>query len=434
MGVDQRVYSSNHSILNLKLLQDRTHIPLDRESPVFVQIEVSPDQTTKIKQRDNHICLVIDCSGSMRDEDKMEQAKSAAINLVRKLPSSDLVSIVQFDTTAEEILEPKPAFEHKYIEDIINSIDIGGATAMHEGISVAFSSPIARVQQRSPDMINRMILITDGDPTIGPTDDDDYTQLAEEVRNGGISLDTIGVGEEYGQNEEHGQLLQKIAECGGGAWEHASDPEELTKIVETKYTEMAKTVITNPKLELTLLASAELDEMYTVKPTINRIENLQRNGNTVSIGLKDILKDEEQAVVLQMTIPPGNGTNLPLLRATILEDNTEIASKAIEISYSSDKLLCKRLNESVFWAFYSMKGTVLRRDEIDGDKSAGEEADRITKLLPSADDLDGLGQETVTHLNKISGKDTDTISKSNKTKLKHDTTFIDDHDNDTQRG
>jgi len=81
-----------------------------------------------------------------------------------------------------------------------------------------------------------------------------------------------------------------------------------------------------------------------------------------------------------------------------------------------------------------MKGTVLRRDEIDGDKSAGEEADRITKLLPNPDDLDGLGQETVTHLSKISGKDTDTISKSNKTKLKHDTTFIDDHDNDTQRG
>ena len=79
-----------------------------------------------------------------------------------------------------------------------------------------------------------------------------------------------------------------------------------------------------------------------------------------------------------------------------------------------------------------MKGTVLRRDAIDGDKSAGEEADRITKLLPNPDeDWDKLGQKTVTKLRKISGKDTDTISKSNKTKLKHDTTFIDDHDNDT---
>ena len=111
------------------------------------------------------------------------------------------------------------------------------------------------------------------------------------------------------------------------------------------------------------------------------------------------------------TIPPGNGTNLPLLRATIQEDNTEIASKAIEISHSSDKLLCKRLNESVFWAFYSMKGTVLRLKGIDGDKSAGEEADRITKLLPDTDeDWDELGQTTVRHLSKISGKNTDTVS------------------------
>ena len=35
--------------LNLKLLQDRTHVDSNREeSPVFVQIEISPDENTKI--------------------------------------------------------------------------------------------------------------------------------------------------------------------------------------------------------------------------------------------------------------------------------------------------------------------------------------------------------------------------------------------------
>ncbi|SVD20725.1 uncharacterized protein METZ01_LOCUS373579, partial [marine metagenome] len=33
--------------LNLKLLQDRTHVDSNREeSPVFVQIEISPDENT----------------------------------------------------------------------------------------------------------------------------------------------------------------------------------------------------------------------------------------------------------------------------------------------------------------------------------------------------------------------------------------------------
>jgi len=415
--------------LNLKLLQDRTHVDSNREeSPVFVQIEISPDENTKIKQVDHHWCLVIDCSASM-DGDKMEQAKTAAINLVRALPSDDLVSIVTFESIAEEILAPKPAFERQYIESVINAIEVGGATDMYEGISLAFSKPIARVQQRSPDVINTMLLITDGDPTTGKTDVSDFVQLAKEVRDGGVSLDAVGIGDEYGQDEEHAQLLRQVAECGGGTWEHASDAEQVTKIVHTKYTARQKTVVNNPKLQLTLLDTAELVEMYTIKPTIDRIENLPRNGNVVSIDLKDILKDQDQAVVLELIIPSGNGTNLPLLRAAILEGDTEVASKSIEISYSPDKALCKRVNQNVFWAFYSMKGTVKQRDGID-DPDAKKEGDKIAKTLPHPDDpiLRGLGQETVKHLTKISGKDPGTISKSDKTKLKHDTTFIDDRD------
>ena len=423
--------------LNLKLLRDRSHVDSNREeSPIFVQIEVSPDENTKIKQVDHHWCLVIDCSYSMLADDKMEQAKTAAINLVRTLPSNDLVSVVIFDSNAEEILQPKPAFESQYIESIINSIDLGGATAMHEGISVAFSGPIARVQQQTPEITNTMMLITDGDPTAGPTDVSDFVQLAKKVRDGGVSLDTVGIGDEYGQNEEHAQLLRQIAECGGGKWEHASDPSQITKIVHTKYTERQKTIITNPQLQLTLLDTAELVEVYTIKPTVNRIENLSRKGNVIYIGLKDILKDQDQAIVLELTVPRGNGTNLPLLRAAILEGNTEVVSKTIEISYSSDKSLCQRLNENVFWTFYSMKGTVLRAAGIDGNHDAATEADRITKILPHPDDLKGLGavtaQKTVKHLSKISGKNIDTMSKSGKTKLKHDTTVIDDHDKDTQ--
>jgi secreted protein with Ig-like and vWFA domain len=267
-------------------------------------------------------------------------------------------------------LAPKPAFERQYIESTINAIDIGRATDMYEGISLAFSKPIARVQQRSPDVINTMLLITDGDPTTGKTDVSDFVQLAKEVRDGGVSLDAVGIGDEYGQDEEHAQLLRQVAECGGGTWEHASDAEQVTKIVHTKYTARQKTVVNNPKLQLTLLDTAELVEMYTIKPTVNRIENLSKKGNVIYVGLKDILKDQDQAIVLELTIPRGNGTNLPLLKAAILEGNTEVVSKTIEISYSSDRSLCQRLNENVFWTFYSMKGTVLRAAGIDGNHDA----------------------------------------------------------------
>ena len=79
---------------------------------------------------------------------------------------------------------------------------------------------------------------------------------------------------------------------------------------------------------------------------------------------------------------------------------------------------------------------VILSASVDGNHDAATEADRITKILPHPDDLKGLGavtaQKTVKHLSKISGKNIDTMSKSGKTKLKHDTTVIDDRDKDTQ--
>jgi nucleotidyltransferase/DNA polymerase involved in DNA repair len=74
-----------------------------------------------------------------------------------------------------------------------------------------------------------------------------------------------------------------------------------------------------------------------------------------------------------------------------------------------------------------MKGTVKQRDGID-DPDAKKEGEKILDALSKLDDIRGLGQETVKHLTKISGKDPDTMSQSDKTKLKHDTTFIDDRD------
>ena len=149
------LHSPNGSMLNLRLEQNRRHVESDRESTVFVQLEISPDESTKVAQKNHHICLVIDCSGSMdadsyltsflttsskssKNPSKMDQAKKAAIKLVRGLPSTDIVSIVAFESDVHVILEPKPASERQYIENMIDSIDVGGATAMHAGISKAF--------------------------------------------------------------------------------------------------------------------------------------------------------------------------------------------------------------------------------------------------------------------------------------------------------
>ena len=77
-------------MLNLKLSQNRQHVKCNQKTVLFVSLEISPDETTQFIQRNHHVSLVIDCSGSM-DGKKIQDAKEAAINVVRQLSPNDLV-------------------------------------------------------------------------------------------------------------------------------------------------------------------------------------------------------------------------------------------------------------------------------------------------------------------------------------------------------
>ena len=250
--------SADQSNLNLKLKQSRRYLKSDTESTIFAQLEIFSDETTKIIQKNLHYCIVIDCSGSMNLGGNMDQAKNAAINLVRGLPSTSIVSIVAFDDNVHVILDPKPASERLYIENMINSIKTGAATAMHAGISKAFDM----IQQSSSNTINRMVVITDGLPNIPPCRDEDFIQLAKKIRNSGITIGTVGIGADYGED-----LLMKVSEFGGGKWEHVSNVNDLTKIVKDHATQMQNTIIINQQnhyLHLLLVWHLGLDGLLVL--------------------------------------------------------------------------------------------------------------------------------------------------------------------------
>ena len=84
---------------------------------MFVSLEIEPDDKTVVVQKKHHVSLAIDCSGSMSGE-KLDNAKEAAINVVRNLAPNDLVSIVTFDAIAQVVLNPTPASDDN-IENII---------------------------------------------------------------------------------------------------------------------------------------------------------------------------------------------------------------------------------------------------------------------------------------------------------------------------
>ena len=415
-------------MLELKLSQNRKRVKCGKRSVLFVSAEISPDDKTKMITPRCHICLVIDCSGSMYG-DKIEDAKTAAIDVVRSLSPNDLVSIVTFSGVAEVKLNPTPASDNN-IENVIRSIDVDSTTALHAGISKGFEL----LQHASaPNMVNHLDVFTDGVPNV-PAEhmlddqrDNDFTQLSREIRNHGMTLNSFGIGDDY---DEHLTLL--LAEVGGGKWQHVANTSELTTIVNEQVTEMKNTVISNPQLQLTLMDSAELATAAITKPTLEEIDtnDLSRTGRTLSIGLKNIIKDESQIIAMRITVPPiDSKEEIPLLTVEITEGNNVIAKETIGISCTDDMDLANyEDNPNPRVLLSNSEATVLLRKGLDGDQEAKDKATIILKNLSETDTdlLDDDTKATVIKTKIISGEIKPGMSSSDKKRVLHESTVIGD--------
>ena len=419
------MHSRNGSMLNLRLEQNRRHIESNREATVFVQIEISPDQNTQLAQKTHHNCLVIDCSGSMDMDGKINHAKNAAINLVRQLPPTDIVSIVAFDDDVHVILDPKPASELAYIENVIRSIQTGASTAMHAGMSTGFDLVQQSRSLSSANTINRLVVITDGLPNVDPCGEDDFIQLTKEIRNNGITTSTVGIGTDY---DDH--LLKLVGEFGGGRWSHVSNAKDLTKVAAAEATQAQNTIITNPQLRITLMNNAELLEAFASKPAIMPIDDIKTTGNITIIGLKDIIKDEPHALHFKVKIPAGVGENVPFLTAEILEGNNVVAGgDTLEISYTDDRRLYNLVNDPAFHSFHATEALICNGEALEGKPGAKERADTImNKILPNSNTLEEgtLAHDTIVHAETINGKVIPNLTEEEKKKLLHKTTVMED--------
>lgn len=152
-----------------------------------------------------NICFVVDKSGSMMGEDRIEQLKKSLIQFVQQLDPSDRVSIVVFDGEATLAVPSEMIGDKKKIIDIIYAIQAGGGTSIYKGMVLGFDEVKKHI---SPNHVNRLVLLTDG---YGSTPPEEVITKAKSYIKQGIELSAVGVGVDYNQS-----LLSQLASAGGG--------------------------------------------------------------------------------------------------------------------------------------------------------------------------------------------------------------------------
>jgi Ca-activated chloride channel family protein len=291
-----------------------------------------------------NLTFVIDKSGSMADANKLVRVKQALLTLLPKLRSTDILSIVAFDSSAEVLLPAEKVGNGDQAREVIQSIEPGSSTNLNDGLMLGYKEDL---KNYSKDATNRVILLTDGIANEGETDPDSIAQNSLGYNDRGIDLSTIGVGESLNTD-----LLQHLAKSGRGLSHFVADNDDIQKVFENEVQSLLSPVASEPNLEINLGPDYRLEQIYGYAPTTNgettriKLDNMN-SGMTEVVLLRlkrthlsgaqpikvrlsyfDIDRDKEVVAIQSATVPTAERMPSDMLQDESIAKNYTIATLA----------------------------------------------------------------------------------------------------------
>ena len=189
--------------------------PLEDLLPVTSDLHGSSAQTSV------GLVLAIDTSGSMGQDvggtTIMDLARQAAVAAAQALGPTDEIGVISLEDHSTWAIQPTPASNMDAITAAVDQMSPGGGDDTDANAVFMGDQGLAQVDAKS----KHIILITDGENPGG-----DYTTAVQQATAASVSISTIGIG-----NQADTQLLQQIAQMGGGAYYDGSDPFNLPQLV-----------------------------------------------------------------------------------------------------------------------------------------------------------------------------------------------------------
>src|SRR5262249_60987053 len=92
---------------------------------------------------------------------------------------------------------PQTVDDRSMVAKVMRQIGTRGDTAIHDGVMEG-----AREVRKfkDPKRLNRMVLLSEGQANVGPSQPADFAQLGRELLSDGISVSTIGLGLDYNED------------------------------------------------------------------------------------------------------------------------------------------------------------------------------------------------------------------------------------------
>lgn len=209
----------------------------------LLRIALKAEDVKAAKLPATNLVYLIDVSGSMASEDKLQLVKTALIEMVDHLRAQDRISIVTYSGKEEVVLAGVAGDQKQKIKSAISALSASGSTNGESAIQMAYQQAQNQYMKSG---VNRILLLTDGDFNVGVSDTTSLKKMVEQYQQKGIGLSTLGVGNSYYNDG----LMEQLADVGQGKYSYLDSLGEARKVLIHEMSSTLATVAQDVKIQV----------------------------------------------------------------------------------------------------------------------------------------------------------------------------------------
>jgi len=229
------------------------HRPISTENG-YALLLISPRaELVKQQQVPRDMVFVLDTSGSMREDGKMEQARKALKHCLDGLREIDRFAVLNFATVVNrqrEGLTPVTSEHIAAAKKWIDNLEPSGGTAINDALLAALD-----LQSKEAGRTFTVVFFTDGKPTIGETNPDKILANVGKRNTAQTRVFAFGVG-----NDLNAAFLDQLADSTRAASSFVRPQEDMEAKVSSFFDKISRPVLAN--LKLTTSGGVSLSEVY----------------------------------------------------------------------------------------------------------------------------------------------------------------------------
>jgi Ca-activated chloride channel homolog len=217
--------------------------PFHHDGSYLLRIGIQGYSVSEWERKPMALTFVIDTSGSMAEQNRLELVKQSLRLLVNRLRADDLLAIVAFTTDARTVLPPTPGSSKNTILEAIQSLHPQATTNVNAGLQLGYQW--AWNMYRA-ERTNRVILCSDGVANVSATDPNAILDFVHGYTEHGITLTSIGVG----MGNYNDSLLEQLADKGDGNYYYVDTMEEAQRVLVDNLTGTLQIIAQDAKVQV----------------------------------------------------------------------------------------------------------------------------------------------------------------------------------------